>query len=155
MIIYLDLDGVFADFKKRFKEIVHFDYDTDPAGAWKRLDQVDHLFLTLEPLPYAHEMFSIIQSKGIETKMLTALPRQTGKLKTAAADKTAWVRQHLSSTIEVICTDGWSGKRVYARPDAILIDDMKRNIDDWREGGGIGIHHTNPADTLAQLAKHI
>lgn len=155
MIIYLDLDGVFADFKKRFKEIVHFDYETDPAGAWKRLDQVDHLFLTLEPFPYAHEMFTIIQSYGVETKMLTALPRTTGKLNTAAADKTAWVRQHLSSTIEVICTDGWSGKAAYAHPAAILIDDMQRNIDAWRAAGGVGIRHTSQEDTLMQLARYL
>ena len=150
-IIFLDLDGVFADFKKRFREIVHFDYDTDPEGAWRRLDQVDNLFLTLDPFPYAKEMFDEIQSYGIETKVLTALPWLTGKLKTAAADKEAWVRQHLSPTIEVICTEGWKGKRQYAPQHNILIDDMRRNIDDWRDAGGVGIHHKAPGITIRSL----
>jgi hypothetical protein len=153
--IYLDLDGVFADFKTRFREIVKFEYDVDPAGAWARLDQVDHLFLTLEPFPEAKQMFNSIINTGVPCKMLTALPRTTGKLKTAAADKAEWVARHLSPEIEVICTDGWRGKRLYGKSDAILIDDMQRNIDDWREGGGIGIRHTDPADTLMQLAAHL
>lgn len=150
-IIYLDLDGVFADCKKRFKEIIHFEYDVDPDGAWRKLSDVDHLFLSLDPFEYAQDMFNTIQATGIETKMLTALPRSTNKLITAAADKEAWVRKHLSSDIEVICTNGWRGKRAYAQPDAILIDDMKRNIEDWQAGGGIGIQHIAPESTLKEL----
>jgi len=155
MIIYLDLDGVFADFKKRFKEIVHFDYETDPAGAWKRLDQVDHLFLTLEPFPGALQFFNKIAETGVPRKMLTACPRRTGKLVTAAEDKAEWVARYLSPRIEVICTDGWTGKAAYARPDAILIDDMQRNIDAWQAAGGIGIRHTSEENTLMQLARHL
>lgn len=153
MIIYLDLDGVFADFKKRFKEIVHFDYETDPAGAWKRLDQVDHLFLTLEPFPGARWFFDKIIDTEVPCKMLTACPRKTGKLVTAAEDKTEWVRKYLSANIEVICTDGWTGKAAYAHPDAILIDDMQRNIDAWQAAGGIGIQHTSQEETLFSLLK--
>lgn len=155
MIIYLDLDGVFADFKKRFKEIVHFDYDEDPAGAWKRLETVDHLFLSLEPFSYAKGFYDTIAETGIPHKFLTAMPRLTGKLKTAAQDKTEWVHRYLDPQVEVICTDGWRGKAAYARSDAILIDDMQRNIDAWREAGGIGILHRSPSATLLDLASYL
>jgi 5'(3')-deoxyribonucleotidase len=158
VIIYLDLDGVFADFKTRFREIIKFEYETNPDQAWGVLDKQDHLFRNLPVLPGSKQMFDAIAQRawrGYEIKFLTALPRLTGKLKTAAQDKHDWVREHLSPTAEVICTDGWRGKRAYAKPDAILIDDMQRNIDDWRDGGGIGIRHTSVEDTLIQLSEYI
>ena len=153
--IYLDLDGVFADYKKRFKEIVHFEYDEDPEGSWKRLDKVDHLFLTLEPFPNAKRFYDTIAGTGVPHKFLTALPRLTGKLNTAAQDKTQWVHTHLNPEADVICTEGWRGKAAYAQPDAILIDDMQRNIDAWREAGGIGILHKDPTSTLLDLAAYL
>lgn len=45
----------------------------------------------------------------------------------------------------------WRGKRAYAHRDAILVDYMQRNVDDWRDAGGFGIHHTLPASTLMVL----
>lgn len=155
-IIYLDLDGVFADFLTTFDKIVGHPYDQDPVAAWAKLDQVDHLFLNLEPFPYARELFDQLCNTGVETKILTALPKLTGKLHTAEQDKREWVAKHLSSDIEVICTDGWRGKSAYANRRSILIDDSIRNIEDWFDHGGMGIWHTgrdykSSLDTVAAL----
>lgn len=150
-IIYLDLDGVFADFRKSFDKIVGHPYDEDPQGAWSKLEKVDRLFLNLDPLPGAKDMFDEIQSFGIQTKILTALPRLTGKLHTSVEDKTNWVREHLSSDIEVICTDGWRGKRAYSNQSSILVDDMVRNTIDWIDAGGSGVLHFSNQYTLHQL----
>lgn len=152
-IIYLDLDGVFADFMATFDQIVGRRYTDDPKGAWVKLDKVDNLFLNMKPLPYAKELFDEIQAFGVETKILTALPILTGKLKTAQEDKTKWVRQHLSKDIDVICTNGWRGKSEYSSWKAILVDDSSRNTEHWKLHGGWGIQHISPDLTLNELGS--
>ena len=39
----------------------------------------------------------------------------------------------------------------YANEHSILIDDMQKNIDQWKAAGGIGILHTNAKDTIKKL----
>ena len=125
MTVYLDLDGVFADFKSKFEDIVGFPYHQDPKKAWGILDKIDHLFLTLDLLQDSNVLFNDIWFSGNnDVRILTALPMQTNKLITAAADKREWVRKHLSGDIQVICTAGWKGKRDFCKPGDILIDDM-------------------------------
>ena len=42
----------------------------------------------------------------------------------------------------------------YSGINKILIDDRPDNIEQWRSKGGIGILHTNTADTLKQLQAY-
>ena len=39
------------------------------------------------------------------------------------------------------------------RQPAILIDDFKNNVDEFKAAGGIGIHHTNTAKTISELKR--
>jgi len=36
----------------------------------------------------------------------------------------------------------------------ILIDDYIKNIKEWENAGGIGIHHLSPTQTIAQLKRY-
>ena len=36
----------------------------------------------------------------------------------------------------------------------ILIDDYKKNIIEWENAGGIGIHHLSPTQTISQLKRY-
>ena len=38
------------------------------------------------------------------------------------------------------------------RPN-VLVDDHPKNIKEWEDQGGIGIHHTSVNKTIAQLKK--
>jgi hypothetical protein len=35
----------------------------------------------------------------------------------------------------------------------LLIDDYIKNIHEWEAKGGIGVHHTSPSETLAELKR--
>ena len=35
----------------------------------------------------------------------------------------------------------------------LLIDDYIKNINEWEAKGGIGIHHTSPSNTIAELKR--
>jgi len=39
------------------------------------------------------------------------------------------------------------------RQPAILIDDFKRNVDQFKAAGGIGIHHTSTSKTISELKR--
>lgn len=155
-MIFLDIDGVFADYRKGFFKILGRDYHTDPKSAWPILDKEPNLFAKLEPLPNARLLFEHIKvlaenyDQGIS--FLTACPLETGYLTTAKADKTEWVRKYLDFHGPVVCTPGWKYKKAYARVGSILIDDSARNIRDWCSAGGVGILHFDNEVTIKTLS---
>ena len=65
--------------------------------------------------------------------------------------KRIWAKRKMPGT-KVILAYSYN-KKNYADGNSILIDDMKKNIDQWRAAGGIGILHTDAASTIAQLKK--
>lgn len=153
--LFLDLDGVFANFTKAFREHTGLEHYENPKKSWALLEKVDNLFLHLEPLPYAKELFDEIKSRSVyEIKFLTALPILNKKLKTAPQDKVDWVREHLCPVTPVICSNGWSDKKRFCTPGDILVDDMERNILDWKTAGGVGILHTDHTNTISILSGY-
>lgn len=151
--IYVDLDGVLADFYRFVRMTLGASYQSmPPATSWGHLDKVDHLFLHLDVLPDALELWRGLETYG-ERAILSAAPLPTGKLATAREDKTKWVRQHVCQTSTVLIADKGELKAAWAYPGDILIDDQARNINAWTKAGGIGILHTSAQDTLATLQR--
>lgn len=156
--IYCDMDGVLSDFaagvKKLFPEYTEQRYETDSTFRQEMWDRVNahasqggELWYTLDPLPDARQLWSYI--KPHNPTMLTA----TGtKVKTAGDQKKRWVKEHLGN-VPVILVPAAKDKHRYAAKNHILIDDKKKAIDPWIASGGIGILHTNAADTIEQLKR--
>lgn len=145
-MVYLDLDGVFADYKQGFREVLGIEYHDEPKQAWTTLDKVPQLFSRLKPLPGALSLFSsilsLVSKYNDSCAILTALPRVTNELHSAAADKRQWVATNLSTNIRTIVVPGWQYKQFYCRNMLdILIDDSPRNIKAWELVGGKGILH--------------
>ena len=44
-------------------------------------------------------------------------------------------------------------KKNFANANSVLIDDMMKNVKEFEENGGIGVHHTSAANTIKQLKK--
>lgn len=152
--IYLDLDGVFADFFTFARNVLGQEYhDTAPALAWGRLSLVPRLFRQLAVLPGSLEIYHALKHHGDRLQVLTATPLPTGFLLTAAKDKRRWVAKNISETLKVNTVTGGVNKYKLCQPGDVLIDDLARNLKPWEEAGGIGIHHTSVQDTLARLAE--
>lgn len=150
--IFIDLDGVCADFFTRSLAILGKPYhETAPAIAWGKLSLVPRFFAELDPLPDMDQLFTRLAHHGDRVQILTATPLPTGFLITAGRDKRQWVARHISPMITVHTIMGGVNKYQFARPGDVLIDDLERNLIKWREAGGIGILHTSVPDTLAQL----
>ena len=140
--IYIDLDSVIFDFHKKVREHGVTEWGDH---VWAIIENIPNVFRDLELMPYAKTAFDIIYDyeliHGVHVSILTALPKPTKLLVTSEEDKIHCVRAKLSKTVRVFCSEGWQGKAKWAEPNAILIDDMQRNIDHWEQSGGIGIRH--------------
>lgn len=142
--IFLDLDGVFADFDKKVLELVgKRPKDIKPEEFWKQLGKHDHVWRNLELMPNSRKLYdTVMKIPDVDVAFLTALPRPTGKMVTAAEDKKLWVAEHFGTDCKVYTVIGGINKARYIQtPDDILIDDMTKNIDAWNQKGGIGILH--------------
>lgn len=149
--IYVDQDDVLAEFYGTAGAILGAPFQSlSPAARWGQLERIPNLFRHLPVRPDALELWNGLAGRGTRS-ILTAMPRPTGLLHTAAADKLAWAREHITHTAPVIVAESGLAKAAWARPGAILIDNLQRNIDVWVAAGGIGIVHVSAADTLAQL----
>jgi FMN phosphatase YigB (HAD superfamily) len=149
-VIFLDLDGVLADFDKARNAVV--DESATDEEMWKVLDQIPNWFLTLELMPKARKLWDYcnLHWPG-EVSILTALPKRAQK-ETAARDKRKWVKKHFGSVVPVITCyridkQKWAGER------HILIDDSGVNIGQWIKAGGKGILHHNVDETIAVLKE--
>lgn len=154
-MIYLDLDGVFADFNSELKRVRQaFGGRTlDASLEWAAIERIPNFYANLALLPDSLELFKALAHHGDAVEILTALPRPTGHLATATQDKCAWVAKHLSPTIKVNTIYGGINKHVFAKVGDVLVDDKNSNLGPWREAGGIGVLHKNVKRTLAELAE--
>lgn len=149
--LYVDLDGVLADFAGGFKklgygDIEEFKKDHTSEDLYHVIRSKDpHFFLHLDWMEGGEELWDVVKEHN--PKILTT-PAQS--IKHCKDDKKKWVEQHLGSDIEVIFS---STKGDYADNNSILIDDMDKNLIPWKEAQGIAIKHTSTPNTLAKLKK--
>ena len=72
----------------------------------------------------------------------------------AIIGKKAWIEKHIgneASAQAIICAR--KEKILFAEENAILIDDMEKNIKEWKQAGGIGILHKSYRSTIKRLQE--
>jgi 5'-nucleotidase len=152
MRIYLDLDGVLADFDTHFVEYFGVDPQSlDDDVMWGMINGYHDFYANLPLMKDAMELFDkIAWNLEYDVTILTACPRSN--YRNAAIQKRAWVRKHLSEMITVIPMMGGVNKAMFMHePGDILIDDMEKNCKAWEEMGGKAIIHKNATDTITKL----
>ena len=148
-MIYIDCDGVLADFNKKVLELTGTGYNA--KETWKVLEKYPRLFYNLEVMQGARESVAMLVQKFrySNVEVLTALPLLTEQLVTSHKDKVQWVHEKIDPLIQVNTVQHWRYKKYFCNSiDDILIDDNHRNILEWEDAGGRGILHTNWDETL-------
>lgn len=147
--LYLDMDGVLADFHKEYVK-----YDPDKSDRKKfRSAVLDHrIFTKLDFMPDTQELLNhVCKLNGITIEILTSMgthdPFQANsareqKLQWLAAKNLPWKANFVHNKQE---------KSKYATPRSILIDDSVGCISPFVEAGGHGILHTNSSNTIRLL----
>ena len=155
--VYLDMDGVLANFEKRWLEL--FGSPPSEARATKRFDQRWYDFIesaqfsTLELFPGANELVAYLrQNPNITVEILSS----SGGEKTHSQvepQKIAWLKAH-GFDFKPNIVPGKSKKKFYANPNTILIDDTESVILDFVENNGNAILHTDAQLTIQSLKSY-
>lgn len=148
-ILFLDLDGVMADFDGHFPALFGCDHREIPdTEMWGHIDSHGSFFRVLPPCPGALEFYNEV--RHLDPVILTACP-STG-YESVARQKREWVREWLGPEPIVLPVLGRTKPLFMHNKGDILIDDFERNIELWKAGGGHGILHRNFTDTRLHLA---
>lgn len=149
--LYLDLDGVMADFDAHFPAVFGLDHRSMADDAmWQTINAHPSYFRDMPLCAGAGEFFAEIAH--LDPIILTACPRTN--YQHVARQKREWVREHLSSEITILPVMGGRNKPLFMHaPGDILIDDFERNTSEWSKAGGLAILHRSFEETWSHLGN--
>lgn len=146
--IFVDLDGVLADFNQGAKEMLGLitSRDKEPIGLWRAINHHGNFFARLPPMPEMRRLWDGIRQLDPYPIVLTGIPMGRG----ICEQKEEWVRTHLGPDVQVICTPSRL-KAAQAHPGDILLDDWLKYKDNWVNAGGIFIQYVDVDQALSDL----
>ena len=148
--IYLDCDGVLADFDRGAAEVLGmppkvFEKRFGLKAFWARLASAEAFFERLELLPDAMELYAAVRDR--RPVILTGLPRGGW----AEPQKRRWAARRFPG-VEVITTSS-ALKREHCHPGDVLVDDTDRYRHLWEREGGVFVHHASARESIAELRR--
>ena len=152
MQLYLDCDGVLADFDRAATELLgmgprQFEKRHGPPAFWKRLARHNDFYGSLPLMPDAMILFDAV--RHLNPIILTGLPRGDW----AAPQKVRWAAEHFPGTRIITCLA--ADKRRHARDGDVLVDDTLKYEALWTGAGGIFVHHRDARTTIDELRRLI
>ena len=147
--IFLDLDGVMADFEGHFLSQFGIAHNSvSDKEMWKKIDSLYHFFWDLPLMDGAVDFFKSIEKYN--PIILTSCPKTN--YQAAAIQKKKWVKKYLSQEILVLPILGGRNKALFMHNEGdILIDDMEKNCVSWTEHEGYAIRHKDFDNTTKEL----
>lgn len=156
--LFVDLDGVLADFDRAVEEITGLaPSQQSPKAMWPRLARTPDFYARLPWTPDGRELWERVRRH--DPVILTGLPRGNW----ARPQKLEWCARELGSEVPVIAclsrektekAQEWIAEHTDGtEPTAVLIDDRMSLAEKWEDGGGIFIHHTRAAQTIRRLEE--
>jgi hypothetical protein len=149
--LFLDCDGVLADFDASFEERFGmkpraFEAKHGAGTFWHRVRTADPPFYLMLPLKADARALHDAVARFAPT-ILTGAPLGDW----AEPQKIAWAGVHFPGVPIIVCLA--RNKSDYCRPGDVLVDDQDRYRDRWEAKGGIFIHHTSAADSVPRVLK--
>ena len=149
MELFLDLDGVFADFDGHYKALTGvFPWEVHKKVMWKTINSTPTFFLDLPLMKGADRLWEV--TKHLNPTFLTGAPSNHS----FREQKHAWVAKTFGPEWKVIVLPK-KDKHLHAHGNAILIDDTEAVIDSWFAKGGLGILHVDVDETIEKLGAYV
>lgn len=149
--LYLDSDGVLADFDKLATEILgmparDFEEQYGSDDFWEKLNDHGDFFGSLDPLPDALDLFNAVEH--LRPIILTGAPSY---IPSAREQKIRWYQNFLPGTIVIVCQ---SRRKVdFCKPGDVIVDDWPRHQKKWLAADGTWVMHTSAEDSINQLKE--
>lgn len=157
-IIYCDMDGVLADFLAGAEKVLghHFNApyqeNKEKFERKNKIAQTEEFWADLPVMKDALKLWNYIDKYG--ANVLTAYAEWDENSKKGKID---WVKKHLHlSSMSRFHAVKREDKEKYATSSGkknVLIDDYEKNIKEFENAGGIGIHHINTKVTIMKLKE--
>lgn len=149
-MLYLDCDGVLADFDGPAEKIFGLPSRTAEAQLgidrfWVDLEAHPGFYRTLPVLEDGRRLYAAVQH--LNPTILTGCPRGGW----AEPQKLAWSEQNFPGVPMICCTS--RHKRNYCQPGDILIDDWDKYRHLWEGAGGTFIHHFSADASIVALKE--
>ena len=150
--IYCDMDGVLCDFVGGIMETLNL-------ARHPFQDEIDTFLSTLEGssvdwwanLDWQEGGKKLwILLRELNTEILTACPSQCKMQPNVKKGKKKWCKKNLKMSTGINVTTR-RGKVRFVGERHILIDDYIKNVNEWKQAGGIAIHHRSPRQTAKEL----
>jgi hypothetical protein len=167
--IFLDMDGVLADFNAalRARGVVDDqpEFHHKPKDEWTK-DQIaldasvracmesSDFWPSIPLMADAKALWKFCDRFDPNVYILTATPRETNFRSRIEKQKREWVDHHFGPFFEnrvIVCAREY--KKNYAGPNCVLVDDMAVNCREWFKAGGISIHHKSAQDSINYLSS--
>ena len=151
--LYLDMDGVLADFTK---EYMKHDPEMKDRKRFREAVLNDKIFTKLDFMPDTRELLNHVSKlHGVNVEILTSMgthdPFQANE---ARYQKLQWLEKH-NIPYRANFVHNKKEKAQYATPTSILIDDSVGCVSPFIEAGGYGILHVNASDSISLLDSTI
>jgi hypothetical protein len=150
MQLYLDCDGVLADFDRGATQLLGmpprvFEKRRGLSAFWREIARHPDFYGTLPLMPDAMILFEAV--RHLDPIILTGLPRGQW----AAPQKVRWAAEHFPGTriLTVMAVD----KRKHCHSGDILVDDQLKHAHLWQDAGGTFVHHRNAEQTIDELSS--
>ena len=151
--IYCDLDEVLVDFMRGADAAVGGNFvKMDADERWNRINQTKGFWANLGWKPNAKKLHDFIIRYNPHV-----LSAHTGRDPTSKVGKMKWLNKNADFKRANIHLVSRAQKQAFAKNSDgepnVLIDDYIKNIKEWEDKGGIGIHHTAVPKTLNELKR--
>jgi hypothetical protein len=145
--LFLDLDGVLADFDRGVQAICGQRPEDLPLKTmWAALVRAPRFFETLEMMHDAEALWRFCAPH--RPTILTGLPLGSW----APAQKRRWVARMLGAHVPVITCMSRDKPR-WSAPGHVLVDDRIAARDGWERKGGLFVHHVSAERSIARLRE--
>ena len=150
--LYCDMDQVLVAFLAGTKKITGQDFrKMDRDSRWKAVSNTPKFWENLDFMPGAKRLLQRIQK--YDPYILSAF---TDRDSSSKAGKFKWLQKNTKIPKSRTLVVKRAQKQAYATHNgeaSVLIDDYIKNIKEWENKGGIGVHHTDVSKTLNELTK--
>jgi 5'(3')-deoxyribonucleotidase len=152
MQIFLDCDGVLADFDTRFEELSGetsrgFEDKFGQKAFWKVVMSDDSFFANLPVMPDAHELVDAV--RHLNPIILTGCPQGSW----SQPQKQLWRYKNFPDLPMITCMSRDKFQYMVPMKNNILIDDWPKYQTIWEDNGGTFLLHTSAKDSIQKLKR--